>query len=142
MTHKEEICYWAEHPDRTKLWSRSKNGDKWLIVQNPSWRDDYVYIVDDEWAELRKAQADGHELEYRTSRGEWVDDVDLQLLYILDGDNVNNWRIKLEKPVYEYQWITKHADKYRMTEEWHTEKEAYNLFGYAEPYEPSKRERK
>ncbi len=58
MTHEHEIKYWAEHPDGTKVWARPQSED-WLILGIPGWAPDVMYIVDDEWAELRKAQADG-----------------------------------------------------------------------------------
>ena len=58
MTHKKEIKYWAEHPDGTKVWARTQSED-WVILGIPSWAPDVIYIVDDEWVELRKAQVDG-----------------------------------------------------------------------------------
>ena len=58
MTHKDEIIRWANCPDDTKVWYRRAES-MWDIVVTPLWLFDVDYIVDDKYAELRKAQADG-----------------------------------------------------------------------------------
>ncbi len=63
MTHEKEIKYWAEHADNTKVWSKSINTENanWWLDENPIWNSKgHIYIVDNEWAELRKANADGY----------------------------------------------------------------------------------
>ncbi len=62
MKHKDEIIRWANCPDGTMVWQ--KIGDNWYRINNPDWRPNNVYIVDDEEAEKRK-------LEYDTPVYEW-----------------------------------------------------------------------
>ena len=60
MKHKEEILRWDNCPDDTQVWSREINAQKgWGKVSAPFWSERKVYVVDDKYAELRKAQADG-----------------------------------------------------------------------------------
>ena len=155
MKHKHEIKYWAEHPDKTKVWFKSKKRDKWLIDELCGWYSEFIYIVDDEWAELRKAQVDGKQLEYYIGyRKEEINDevywVNSALSrYDMENTLPEHWRIKPEKePIYEYQWICKtHLGKYFIPNSYFVKKEAVegyicDNYTVVEPYEPSKRERK
>ena len=106
MTHKAEIKYWAEHPDGTKVWQYEEmNITPWkLLCCAPEWFHDKKYIVDNEWSELRKAQADGKQLQFNF--GEFDDWEDTTLTYYrMATSNPPHWRIKPKKKVYEYQWI-------------------------------------
>ncbi|OQX82751.1 MAG: hypothetical protein B6D63_07235 [Candidatus Latescibacteria bacterium 4484_7] len=71
MYWEHEIKYWAEHPDGTKIWARPQSED-WLILGIPGWAPDVIYIVNDEWAKLRKANADGESLQILFD-GCWID---------------------------------------------------------------------
>lgn len=95
MTHKDEICYWAEHPDDTPVWYRDIDKTKWETTTVPIWEPDAIYIVDNEWAELRKAQADGHQLEVYIPTEGWQDEI--LDYYWMDGNITKAWRIKQEK---------------------------------------------
>ena len=57
MKHEKEIKYWAEHQDITNVWT--KVGKLWSKTHAPAWHPEIIYIVDDEWSGLRKANADG-----------------------------------------------------------------------------------
>ena len=103
MTHENEIKYWSEHPDGTKVWCKSESTDGWVLIE-PKWTGIGTYIVDNEWAELRKAQADGKQLQYDNSNG-WCDSKLSKWDYINKNTEVKYWRIKPEEPVYEWQWI-------------------------------------
>jgi len=55
---KKEFSTWI-NLDRPAVWVRNyfKNGE-WYITNSPAWDENYVYIVDNEHAELRKLQKD------------------------------------------------------------------------------------
>ena len=58
MFHKKEIERWANCPDHTKVWV-NEGENEWVLVNYPLWRRAFAYIVDDKYAELRKAEKDG-----------------------------------------------------------------------------------
>jgi PAS domain-containing protein len=64
MTWEREIKYWAEHPDGTGVRHKTADG-KWHRHGTVHWLENITYIVDDEWAELRKAQADGKDIYFK-----------------------------------------------------------------------------
>jgi len=71
--HKEVIKWFYEQPEGTKLWAKSKLCDEWCLTDTPYWYNYHTYIINDEFAELRKAIADGKEIEYLTNDNKWVD---------------------------------------------------------------------
>ena len=98
MTHEKEIQRWATCPDGTKVWWKDNLRD-WLLTVNASWNKKYNYIVDDEYAELRKAEADGKSIEYNAyyapnSGGVWSKHLGNITL------PVENYRIKSDSPIY------------------------------------------
>ncbi len=83
MTHRKEIEHWAKQPDGTKVWHKYTNEDKlWELEEFTYWEKDEIYIVDDEWAELRKAQIDGATLQFKNDNRDWVS---------INDDWWNNW---------------------------------------------------
>jgi len=139
MSHpqKDEIIRLANSPYKTKVWWRRDTGGKWVLTDTPTWSENNIYIVNDEWSELRKAQADGKQLQYGyMASGGWTNDtLDDEWMNI---SNPKQWRIKPEEPVYEYQWIFYDSVKkrYVFTDYYAT----YSSVGAR--YEPSKRIRK
>ena len=106
MTHGEEMKYLAEHKDRTKIWVGT-SGRGWVLKRVVAWRPSATYIVDDEWAELRKAQADGKQLQYHLNGIEWRDSSITRTDYVIGNTKPKGWRIRPEypeEPVYEWQW--------------------------------------
>jgi len=104
--HKEEIFRWARTPEGTKVWSRDEeDGSEWTLTSRPLWRRNKIYVVDDEWSHLRKAEIDGKQLECLDEDGsKWCDG---SLSYwILDQDSPRNWRIKPDK-IYEWRWVVR-----------------------------------
>ena len=136
MTHEAEIQYWSKHPDGTKVWLKSSKDTEWQITYLPRWGSDTIYIVDDEWSELRKAQADGKQLQTKLTN-KW-EDAELTI-DVLDVLAVSDWRIKPE-PIYEYQWIYKRDDgRFSFSAMFYTYEEAKKDSIFIEPYKPSKR---
>ncbi len=103
MTYSKEIKRWADSPDGTKVWKKFNNLDKeWLIAHNPFSESDTIYIVDDGYAKLRKAQIDGKAIEYYHHHI-WVE-------ALTDAWNIatdiSKYRIKPDEPIYYYKWET------------------------------------
>ncbi len=99
---KNEVSRWI-NADRPKVWYKSKNVREWTYtVGPPSWDAEATYIVDDEWAELRKSAYDGFTIQWRYTEDEkWEDIEDISSLeYILyvEGDAWKVYRIKSKKP--------------------------------------------
>ena len=93
-SHVDEIKYWAEHPNRTKVWIKSSNDTSWKLSDSCiAWFSSSKYIVDDEWAELRKAQADGKQLQCKYEDSNWIN-CTLTLEEIKNYGNNKEWRIK------------------------------------------------
>jgi len=73
--YANEIKRWANaYP--VGIWYREKNDKEWKWTENEvSWHKDYIYIVDDEFAEIRKAHADGASVQFNEGDDEdpnWV----------------------------------------------------------------------
>ena len=138
--YRNEICLWANSPLGTEVWYKRKNTkDKWTCSISVLWNKDYIHIVDNEWAELRKAQIDGKQLQFKgLTTGQWYDTT-------LKYEDINNsyiqyWRIKPE-PVYEWQFLMydECTKTYALTD-FMTQKEGKKL-GY-EKFDKSKRIKK
>ena len=140
MKHEDEICRWARMPVRTEVWFRNNHSNRWLSTSCPGWENDF-YIIDDQWAELRKAQTDGKQLQYKEDLGLWKDTTftneDINTLF-------GRWRIK-PKPVYEWQWTyLAPSGRFEITLNYYAETDITELDlekGFMK-FEPSKRERK
>lgn len=146
MTHKEEICYWAKQPDNTKVWCRYRGRD-WELSSTPGWVADRKYIVDDAWAELRKAQTDGKQLQYYLDNNKWIDAKISKFDFVNGNTEPKDWRIKQEE-AYEWQWICQREDgSFFIPSKFFTSKEdVENYLGYnskiIKKYKPSKRIKK
>ncbi len=107
-THASEIVRWANSPDGTKVWNRHKNSESkfWYLVEEPRWHKDRIYIVNDEYAELRKAEIDGKTIEYNSIGGEWYSThKKLNWNY-----PITDYRIKPDEPIYYWEWEIKEKD--------------------------------
>ena len=136
--HYSEIVRWAHNPQL--VWTRMSNNKGWVLISNPQWNESTVYILDDKWAELRKAQADGKQLQCINNIGtDYTNDIlDYQAMLITQPED---WRIAVE---YEYQWMIQTDKNYDITSNHYTSKEVAqdNVGEYGtvtESFEPSKR---
>ncbi len=97
----KEIKRWVKAPNGTEVWWRNEKETEWIRKDNVLFYNNMIYVVDDEWAELRKAQIDGKQLQKKVlNEHTWTNN-------ILDEENMiysspSNWRIKpeIEFPVY------------------------------------------
>ena len=97
--HKLEMQRYASSQEGTEVWYKHDNG-AWRLVSNPFWNEDITYIIDDEWAKLRKAQIDGKTIERRISIDSPFHIVDIEKCTMT---YIDNYRIKKE-PAYYYRW--------------------------------------
>ena len=73
--HKEIICDWA-NKYLIGIWYRKKDEKEWKLLSPESllgWYEDCIYVLDDEWAKLKKAFYDGKIIQYKTIKNNWVD---------------------------------------------------------------------
>ena len=97
---KNEFGRWLD-AGKPKIWIKAQGLDNWMIVRTPTWYEGYTYIVDDEWAELRKSAYDGFTIQWRYTEDEkWEDIEDISSFeYMLyeEGDSWKVYRIKSKK---------------------------------------------
>jgi len=125
MKHKDEIIRWTNCPDGTMVWQ--KIGDNWYRINNPDWRPNNVYIVDDEEAEKRKLEPNN--------------------VYIVDDEEAEKRKLEYDTPVYEWQWLVWFESEKRwiLTEIHYTDVETARRYVSKDgtnfqKFEPSKRE--
>jgi len=142
MKHSREIIRWAESPDGTKIWIKNKNFKEWTLKYHAMWNPESTYIVDDEWAEIRKAFIDGKTIELKFDE-EWGCSV-ITNVQKFDGDGIELYRIKPDEPVYEWQWIRCAEGVYHITNCFYsTVKEIQSKHNYDwTKFKSSKRERR
>ena len=110
--HEKEMIRFAEAPEGTLVWQFFEDSNKWILVF-PGWDKNNKYVVDDEWAELRKAQIDGKQLQRKDGVGDvgqqrWRDD---SLSGMDQSEYVSkptDWRVKPNVPKYEWQWMMRY----------------------------------
>ena len=68
--HKEEIIRWANSPRSTRVWYRGIRFH-WYPLANPTWSEASHYIVDDEFAEIRKQFIDDYSKIQTVIEGVW-----------------------------------------------------------------------
>jgi hypothetical protein len=119
---QEEICRWAKNPCQN-VWLRSTKNHKWDLIKPPVyWTSDGLYVVDDEYAEIRKAFYD-HKVVQVLDNGEWVDCTKEPEWDLVDPSNL---RVK-HKMLRVAQWICEvnppNRDKFYFLSPFMTEEE-------------------
>jgi len=56
--HKEEMIRFAKSEYGTAVWFRPKTSTNWRTILEPTWNKNYIYVVDNKYAELRKKSVD------------------------------------------------------------------------------------
>jgi len=134
---KKEFGRWTD-AGKPNIWVRHERATVWDKVHSPLWRTpNTIYVIDDEYADVRKAYYDGKRVEWRCeSEQEW---------YPVTTDNfykpVDKYRIKPEEPIYEWQWYALDEEGGYYLSGFNTEDEVTDKDTW-EKFEPSKRERK
>lgn len=98
--HWREIKRWV-NSNSSWVWRNKAKNCTWVKINDPSFLEEFEYVVDDEWAELRKAQIDGKQLQFNDLAGTgWIDRVlDEEYMSFTEPED---WRIKpeIEFPIY------------------------------------------
>ena len=97
--HRDEIVRWANSKEGTSVWYKPMGYSDWFLSDSKgiSWDKDTLYICNDNWANLRKARADGKQLQRISNTGEWLD----TKLASQPSHSTEKWRIK---PRIELEW--------------------------------------
>ncbi len=94
--HKETIHWFIDNPDKG-VWFKdciTRGNPKWEHTNAPTFSSSMPHVQNDEYAELRKAQADGKVIQVLNERnGEWYDEIPL-------FQAVNKYRIKPDAPTW------------------------------------------
>ena len=102
--HSDEIHRLADAPQGTKIWYRAKLNGTWVLSNNYNWQEGCFYIINDEWAEIRKAMIDSKVIEI-SNKKIWSNSLNSVTDMGLDGISIKDYRIKPDvvEPVY-YQY--------------------------------------
>jgi len=99
--HGDVIKWWIDNPNLS-VWVKDKYGETtngWELTNIPTWALDYMYVQNDKYAELRKAQADGATLQVNTING-WKD---IEPSRHISADEI---RIKPDEPKFKVgDWV-------------------------------------
>jgi len=105
--HKEVIKWFCDNPDKG-VWRKDTPTNDWYIDNTPAWYEDYIYVQKDEYAEFRKALADGetvqldNQFEYDSSKLKTWIEVD----EISDHIPVAHYRIKSDESKFKTgDWV-------------------------------------
>lgn len=66
MHQRVEIERWAKTKDGVRVWRKCRSGG-WTLEAYPKWKPDETYIVNDEYASIRKSAVDGATVQTRVS---------------------------------------------------------------------------
>jgi len=106
--HKEEMIRFAKSEYGTAVWLRPKISTNWRTLLKPTWNENYIYVVDDEYAELRKKSIDEDRpiQMYNTISSKWETptfELDFNApieSYRLEHKEDHNY----VEPIYYYRW--------------------------------------
>ena len=65
--HGEIIKWWVDHVDKG-VWFKLKSSETWTLTHRPEFFTDFIYVQNDEYAELRKALVEGKQLQHLTQQ--------------------------------------------------------------------------
>ena len=61
--YKKVIEWFYNQPEGTKIWFKYPKDDRWRLISEPSWVVNGIYVINDELAEIRKAIAEGKQIQ-------------------------------------------------------------------------------
>ena len=102
--HRAEMHRLADAPQDTKVWYKGTTDKGWTLSAFVRWNCNSTYIINDEWAEIRKAMIDGKVIEI-SNKKIWSNSLNTITDMGLDGISIKDYRIKPDvvEPVY-YQY--------------------------------------
>jgi hypothetical protein len=102
MTHEKEIVRFSKCQDGTYVWAKYNNYS-WVLVKNPEWSKEGTYIVDDEYAEVRKFAVDNGFAWYNSKEMGWMKETNPMFIYPIEKYATS----KPDEEVYYYKWKRK-----------------------------------
>ena len=100
--YRDAFDYWL---DGGEVYIKHVDGGKWYNSANPDWSPNEVYVQNDQYTELRKAQADGKVIQTNLrcpQDSECWDNV----IGVLTSISVGNYRIKPDEPKFKVgDWV-------------------------------------
>ena len=108
--HGKVIKWLCDNPD-ARVWCKLPGAKSWVLCAEVSFNIDCEYIQDDKYSELRKAHADGKQLQYyNTKTGMYNSQLKLNAWHDTDNINVmglvNHQRIKPAEPCFKTgDWV-------------------------------------
>jgi len=102
--HKEAIQWFMDQPEGTEIWCKY---DKWYLTSTPSWSVTCEYIINDEYAEFRKAIAEGKTIQSRgcDGSGNWFD-LGTTTHPCIFENKFDTYRIKPDEPQFKVgDWV-------------------------------------
>ena len=111
----EVFKFWL---DGGEVWVKYKSDEKWYLLNHDVFSaDKCIYVQDDEYAELRKAQADGKVIQFNTNYNKsyphWIDvcDQNSKMFTIYTADIM---RIKPDEPKFKVgDWVKLPGENYQ-----------------------------
>jgi len=151
---KKEFNRWIDL-GRPNVWQWFPGVNRWETVSKFSWLNNTTYIIDDKYAEIRKAFYNDKTIQIYTSTcdnfqwEDWPSNEDLSDYIYAKQYDIRHYRIKPEKPMYEYQYIFKDENNlYKLSNSYYTtaydaqEARQSDRWRVVDRFEPSKRLRK
>jgi len=135
---KNQIQFFIENPDKG-LWFKGSKDEEWRLTKNPIFYYTQQYVENDEYAEFRKALADGKTVQYIFRKGtsdEHYRNVESKELNL----HPSYYRIKPDKPKFTVgDWVQNTDVRYRpfkATQQWiNNTLDQQHLFKLWEPKE-------
>lgn len=149
LRYKDAFDFWL---DGGMIWSRQNSeGSMWLRGGYPEWKVNYVYVKDDEFAELRKAMIDGKTIQFKTENCDWINYMDLtgKKCDVFSKGDVYQYRIKpeVEEPEFKVGDWVRHVPTDQVFpvsriegDRIYNHEEAYGNIGHVRKWEPEKGE--
>jgi len=102
--HGPVIKWFCDNAEKG-IWVYSTALGKWNLRNNPNWTLAYPHIQNDEYAEYRKAQADGKVIQYQENRcNNWINLEHNHTWYFKQP--IEQYRIKPDEPFKVGDWVT------------------------------------
>ena len=104
IDNKECFDFWL---NGGKVWARSPDSiistPIWVLLSEPGWEENWTYVQDDVFVELRKVIADGEIVQWEYQEDMWAD---LPSDYTFGNNEVDEYRLKPKKPTFKVgQWV-------------------------------------
>ena len=102
--HGDIIKWFCDNPNKG-VWRKDTPTNDWYIDLEPSFYEDYIYVQNDEYAEYRKALAEGKSIQHMYN-GKWCDCYGFTPQRDFENEKPKHYRIKPEELKFEEgDWV-------------------------------------